>query len=785
MPDDDHHLLDGEIALAHISDLHFGFGKPGDDEKAWTLLEQILRKLKPSLLLVSGDLVDTPKRTHFDKVVLKLQALGIDYYACLGNHYFYRKGNKINRRLMFGNVWFRAACSATWVMAAVASYQGIGWWALGFLALAATPWVGPPLISWLWNRVGKDLFDENFAKRILGHSAAVPIDLPSKADPEWKIGLLGLDSSAEADVSARGKVNCAHFTPLAMATSEKDWDLCICLVHHHPISISGLEKSRENEPLKLLNLTSLVNSGTLLEALVSAQVDLLLHGHEHEHNWVTYNTCKPGFEPLRVVAAGSATGMGEKGYSSNRATFNLIILAPDRSVRLRRYYYRANEWITDKDVPLFNAGALRQSRLRRLFDARRIISEVTKYTEFTRERDIWVSWEYRNWRLPKQEFVQEIWNTTGIPADVTANVSFADGGGHVHEPEVTCEEVRGERHAWEIRWPVEPDWKGKSARIRIGYRWRGGAVLTAEEMKRVRDANLAGDTPRREGLEYETVWTSEPVAAAQLIVVLPQEYAPDCRPSIRVELEIQVPGEPPRASLQKKKKKFPGEVSELTQYLSFPSKAMFALRVPYPCPRYDYTLTWQPVSEATVAKTMENELPEKHFRKVATAKRDNLLEAFANILAGKGQLENATLALYVREDMSKELILVRTGWKWLGSDNGRGPEPPDRIPFTSEHQATTLAWWGQFDIWKRPPDDIDARAIGFAHPHEQALCCVPIRFSLQSMTNPSPWGLVRIAVINPNAQGRGLQASKQNDRLLKILPAATTALLSAALQEDS
>ncbi len=779
----DDRLSEGEIALAHISDLHFGYGKPGDDEKAWALLEQILRSLKPCLLLVSGDLVDTPKRRHFHKAFRNLEAIKIPYYACLGNHDCHRKGNRIDHRLIFGNLRFRTACSATCVIAALASYHGIGWWVLLLLALAVAPWVAPRIISWLWNAVGNNLLDKSYAESILGHTKATPFNHPREGEAEWKIGLLGLDSSAEADVSARGKVNVAHFLPLENATRNEDWDLCICLVHHHPISIRGLERSRESDPLKLLNLTSLVNSGSLLEALVRAQVDLLLHGHEHEHNWLTYSTCNPGYEPLRVVAAGSATGMGDKGYNSDRATFNLIILAPDRSVRLRRYYFHAGEWKTEvPDIPLFDAGTLRPRRLRRLFAVRRIFSEITKYVEYTRERDIWVSWEYRNWMLPKQEFVQEIWNTTGELDDVTAQVSFADGGGHTHKLKPTYNRVEDKKHAWEIRWRVESGWSDKTARVRIGYRFRGGGLLTAEEMEYVRQNNLAGETPRLKGSEYETVWTPLPVAAAQLIVVLPQEYAPEGRPTISVELETHVPGPTALHPGRKEKKEFPGEVSELDGYLSFPAKGMFALRVPYPCPYYDYTLSWKPVGEATVAETMDNQLPESHFQKVAYEKGENLLEAFANILAGKDYLENATLALYVREDISKVLTLVRTAWKWLGTHNEQGPEPPPRIPFTGEHQATTLAWWGQFGIWTRPGDDTTAITIGFAHPREQALCCVPIRFNLESMTNPPPWGLVRIAIIP--AKGRGLQAPKSTDILQRTLSAATTALLSAALQED-
>ena len=195
--------MKGEIALAHLSDLHFGYGKSKHAERAWSLLEEILREVKPSLLLISGDLVDTPKRKYFDDAIQKLQALDVPYYACLGNHDWHRNGNRLDHRLTFGRVWFRTACTVLWLATALASYHGIGWWALGFVALAATPWVGPWVICWLWNSVGTNLFDAEFAKRILGPKTAIPFIYPDHRDPEWKIGLLGLDSSVEANVSAR------------------------------------------------------------------------------------------------------------------------------------------------------------------------------------------------------------------------------------------------------------------------------------------------------------------------------------------------------------------------------------------------------------------------------------------------------------------------------------------------------------------------------------------------------------------------------------------------------
>ncbi len=809
MPADDYSLAEGEIALAHISDLHFGHDKK--DEDAWELLEQILKKLKPNLLLVSGDLVDTPRKEHFAKALQKLQGLGIPFYACLGNHDWYRKGNRFDDHLMFGTFKFRFAWAVMIAIGALIIASCIHWWFLGLLALAGTPWLVPCAVCFFWNRVGNDLRDKNLDAQILGHDVATPVKLPSDTNPDWTIGLLGIDSNKEADVSARGKVNRLWFDPVTKATRGKDWDLCICLIHHHLISIRGLEESRESDRLGLLNLTTLVNSGSLLEALVGAQVDLVLHGHEHAANWMSYNSCLPGHEPVRVVAAGSATGMGDGGYKSDRATFNLIILAPDRSIRLRRYFYFGGKWQTEQDVPLFDAISVRQSRLRRALAVRQISAEVTKYVEYTRERDIRISWLFRNWELKGTGFAQRVWNTTGEPDNLVVEIWF-DGDDTPHKPDLTDwapHKVDEDKHAWEIRWPVRPEWAKRAALVRMSFRWRGGGVLTAEEMKHVRDGNRAHGTPRLVGHEYETVWTEETVAFAELIVVLPTEYAPKDRLDIRVEKVVEVRKDPLTPSVRITKQ-VPSDASELAQYLRYPAAGKFALRVPFPYPHYDYTLSWKPVSEAVVAERMANNLPEEQFRKTARAKGSALLEAFANILMKGGLADTVTLGLYVRKgnypDGSRDLTLERTEWTALiptdetepepnepeeatgaaGPGHKFEPAPPAFIPFKGESQLTTLGWWGQPQVMVRPEDGDTATACGFHDSLELMLCAVPLRFNLNSATCAPPWGLIRIALIDN--QDDDLPEPKETVMLQvlsdEVLQAATAALLSVALEEN-
>src|SRR5437867_11575750 len=85
-----------EILVAHISDLHFG---SHNQSSCWKKIETFLKKVQPSLVLVTGDLVDTPKETHYRAARTALDNLGVHYYVCAGNHDRHLKGNRLTRRL--------------------------------------------------------------------------------------------------------------------------------------------------------------------------------------------------------------------------------------------------------------------------------------------------------------------------------------------------------------------------------------------------------------------------------------------------------------------------------------------------------------------------------------------------------------------------------------------------------------------------------------------------------------------------------------------------------------
>ena len=91
-------LQPGEVAVAHISDLHFG--RSTRAEEVWPeVAEFITSTVRPELVIVTGDLVDSPNDKNYTDAKGALDSLGLPYLVCSGNHDRYKKGNKVSALL--------------------------------------------------------------------------------------------------------------------------------------------------------------------------------------------------------------------------------------------------------------------------------------------------------------------------------------------------------------------------------------------------------------------------------------------------------------------------------------------------------------------------------------------------------------------------------------------------------------------------------------------------------------------------------------------------------------
>ena len=84
-----------------MSDLHFG---TNGDEEAWNDTKSFLRDyIRPSVVLICGDIVDSPSVRNFERALRFLESLPEDlripYFVCSGNHDRFSHGNAFHRLL--------------------------------------------------------------------------------------------------------------------------------------------------------------------------------------------------------------------------------------------------------------------------------------------------------------------------------------------------------------------------------------------------------------------------------------------------------------------------------------------------------------------------------------------------------------------------------------------------------------------------------------------------------------------------------------------------------------
>ena len=312
------------VRIAHLSDPHFG---AGGNTAVWdTLVDFLCKKVCPELVLITGDLVNTPTKKHFARVQAALEELNTGlggspgqnkkYIVCAGNH----------DRHIFGNA----------IPGKKASKKFDG-------ANFGCPPLSNPHVRWL-----------------------------GSSPHRWKVRVASVDSSVRARYSAQAFLDS---TELAHLRALKDWRdpdgppyLVLLLMHHHLLPLPAVEATSQSAS-DVFRLTSAVNPGTILENLAASLVDIVLHGHEHKRHLARYASYQPNSGQVAIVAAASATGMEtKKGWTAANASFNLLELRPDRSVWISEgKYASADGWkiAADSAVELLDSTALRHNRFTR------------------------------------------------------------------------------------------------------------------------------------------------------------------------------------------------------------------------------------------------------------------------------------------------------------------------------------------------------------------------------------------------------------------------------------
>ena len=324
------------IRIAHLSDLHIGLGFNDD---LWNDLSRIVERNRPHIVLVTGDLVNSPFWWTLRRARKKLEALvekvssaaGADPAAAAAH-------TQCELVVIAGNhdVRVLGILAVTWIkwlamMLALVVY----FFAAGGLTLERRD-LALHMVGWNWKLVeiaaavaggvwGLSLllfrdFGGAFKAYLLGapthwtelRLAIYPFDSASRG-ARWARGKLGRRELGKA------KRQCEVRTP----GQEKQGRVTvpeplyrIAVVHHHPLPIP-YDKAQEA-------MMIMEDAGAFLSEISGMEIPLVLHGHKHHHHFsrVTINAGTTEQFEASVLAAGTATaGRREGRFGFN---FNLI-----------------------------------------------------------------------------------------------------------------------------------------------------------------------------------------------------------------------------------------------------------------------------------------------------------------------------------------------------------------------------------------------------------------------------------------------------------------------------
>lgn len=672
------------IRIVHLSDLHFRRHET-KDFKVWEEVRDFInREVRPDTILITGDLTDRAKPDEFKYAqqclsCLQVQdnALQTPYRVIPGNH---------DRFLYLGNS--AKPISRIW---------GLRWLAR--------------------SKRG------NFSQAFQGAVHVTP-DSPSDIDlGNWKIRVIGLDSSERDEWFARGTVSDTSIAAACRAAkAAKHSDLVIVLVHHHVLPIPEAEKKSAKRGLRAVaNVTGLLNSGSLLTQLSKSHVNVVLHGHEHYRNQARFRAGENPSSEVVVLAAGSGTGEEtRRGWALDRVHFNVIELHDDRNVWLREVKGMDDglSYVPGQQpLLLFSAEEIRRSRFlrrdrkRRELDSAHIVrplsysqlkegqlglpySQIKKVVEFTLQRDINITEVRTNW-LVQDKWMQDTLNASGKVSKAEVMFEWAQGERDRFEGNFLQKDP-GNPEEYKLGIPLGELGGHKALRVTTSWTWVGGAALTLRERDMLPPEAKGGYRAK----DTEFVAIRAPIEAElqalTMTVRIPGWFAPDPRNVKVCKEKLSEPG-----------KLYPAV--DLEESLEFCGNSTIELRIPFPIPGDLYVVAWPVPNNSCVSDEAQK------FAAAAAKHADKLLNATKSVLKNEAWLADASIALYTLEE-SSDFVLQRLAYlgptmspEWLRLKDARG--------------LSRAAWWGDPIVVSREGAEDETDFL----PNEKLLAMVPVR----------------------------------------------------------
>lgn len=314
-----------ETVVVHLSDLHFG---GSFQPEKWKSLAAVAKDAAPDLVVVTGDIVNSPWRWELKRAATALRELrgelrrndgkgGLELFVVPGNHDTRYTGLFALRWAIYLFVFFALIAVGCELIHFVWLAGALGVIALLFLCLRFA--VSSNLAAYL-----DDMLLTDF-----------------RQFPKIGVGIIGFDSATEPRFGAHGRLAAGvisgrlerAFGPVDAAkprAEEREAPLFwIAAVHHHPLPIPYDSKYE--------SVMIMENAGTLLQELLVREVPLVLHGHKHHRHFARLRTrLHDGSDrEISVLAAGSPT---EDNASDKRPhSFNVLRITNDHRVLIDVY----------------------------------------------------------------------------------------------------------------------------------------------------------------------------------------------------------------------------------------------------------------------------------------------------------------------------------------------------------------------------------------------------------------------------------------------------------------
>lgn len=741
------------VRIAHLSDLHL---KPESSDQSWKVWESLHRylveDLKPQMVLITGDVADSPSRDVYRLIGIAIQKLDDELSGVLQPPY-----DQPVVRICAGN-------------------HDRHWRGNALLGRARTHFDAEPALH---DRV-PGMKNSHF--RVL-----------TEQGNRWPVRVIAVDTSQHAQRSAQ-----AFLPPKERADIRELWTadegepprLVIMLFHHHLLPLPASEPDEQGWG-SLMNLTGAVNPGKILEDLAASQVDLVLHGHEHHVNRARYASYVPETGQVAMIAAGSATGMKTlEGCDIKRASFNVLELRPDRSVWCQEYNgpkSNTETWGTVGDaIELLDPTTLRQNMFHRAIRrqrnaelARRRVaghaapssaaattptaeptSDYAKHFILTRYRDAQVSETRTNWRIEGGRFSVKAENETGLPssAQVTSDLRLPPETG---EPRlIGFRKVVGPSRAWSFELQLPTDRTVVAPRIDTSYLWQDAVLLTQADFELI-DATNAG-VHRCNGQEFVAATIDRPLRNLTLSVSFPNGMLPD-KSTVKVYTH--------RSGYQDAE---PEIEPSITERLHVAGQTII-LNLPYPLRGFRYVIAWTPAegpqpSELALA-AWANRAGDDIGKNLATA----CLAAFDNT----PWRDCVTVAAYVpiMNPEPSNRVLKRVG---LAGHQAGEDSPPASIDLRKAPSPYLGAWWNEPVTMLAEPSDGEEQRLNVGMlGKEQLAAYVPIR-------EPDQWGppiaVLRVGLSPRPDSSEELLTPRNIANFEKVLAQARVRAISSALE---